>query len=310
MNEATERAGWAVLQVVDCRRQDPRAGLYSRQLVEALRDGERRAVCVLNRKGRAVLLDCGSCGDVATCERCGAGVVLADERLVCRRCRASRPLVCSSCGSDALRLLRVGVSRAREELEALIGAPVGEVVAGGAPLPDARALVGTEAVLYRDAELRRGLGVGLVAFLDFDQELLAPRYRAGEEALSLLARASRLVGGREHGGVALVQTRVPGHPVVQAALLADPGRWAAAEQPVRKALRLPPFSALAVLSGPGAGELASTLSAVALPSVEVNELPAGRWVVRAPDETALGDALAGAARPAERVRVDVGPRRF
>ena len=37
-------------------------------------------------------------------------------------------------------------------------------------------------------------GADAVAFLDFDQELLAPRYRAAEQALALLARAARLVG--------------------------------------------------------------------------------------------------------------------
>ena len=82
----------------------------------------------------------------------------------------------------------------REELESLAGRPVGEVTAETTTLPDAPILVGTEAVLHRVG------AVDGVAFLDFDQELLAPRYRAGEEALVLLARASRLVGGRERGG--------------------------------------------------------------------------------------------------------------
>ena len=82
--------------------------------------------------------------------------------------------------------------------------------------------------------------MGAVAFLDFDQELLAPRYRAAEEALALLARASRLVGGRGRDGRVLLQTRLPGHPVVEAAGLASPERLSAAEEPVRQALRLPP----------------------------------------------------------------------
>ena len=69
----------------------------------------------------------------------------------------------------------------------------------------------------------------MVAFLDLDQELLAPRYRAAEEALALLVRAARLVGGRAGGGRLLLQTRLPDHEVVQAALLADPARVAAAE---------------------------------------------------------------------------------
>jgi primosomal protein N' (replication factor Y) len=153
-----------------------------------------------------------------------------------------------------------------------------------------------------------------VAFLDFDQELLAPRFRAGEEALALLARASRLVGGRQRAGKVLVQTRAPSHPVIEAALLADPGRLAASEEAVRKALRLPPFSALAVLSGPGARELAGTLGELVgdLPGerVELSELGDDRWVVRAADHASLADALAAVGRPSERVRIDVDPVRF
>jgi primosomal protein N' (replication factor Y) len=315
-SRSTERAGWARLQVVDRRRSDPRTGLYSAELVELLRDAGQRVVCVLNRKGRALLLDCAACGEVARCEHCAGAVRLVGEALTCRRCGRSRPLVCTSCGSDSLRSLRVGVTRAREQLEALAGRPVGEVgaaTAGQGDLPGTDVLVGTETVLYRENELRRRGPVGAVAFLDFDQELLAPRYRAAEEALALLARASRLVGGRGRDGRVLVQTRVPGHPVIEAAGLASPGRLSVAEEPVRQALRLPPFAALAVLSGAGAAELAASLEKLrAEPegSIEVNPLGDGRWAVRAADHAALAHALAAVARPGERVRVEVGPVRF
>ncbi len=318
-SRATERSGWAKLQVVDRRRSDPRTGLYSPELIRLLRNAERRVVCVLNRKGRALLLDCAACGEVARCEHCAGAVRLVGEELTCRRCGRSRPLVCASCGSDSLRSLRVGVTRAREQLEALAGRPVAEVAAvaraKGDELPGASVLVGTETVLYRESELRRGGGVGTVAFLDFDQELLAPRYRAAEEALALMARASRLVGGRSRDGRILVQTRVPGHPVIEAAALADPGRLSLAEEPVRRALRLPPYTALAVLSGAGAAELAGALENLrpgpgAGGRVEVSVLGDGRWAVRAPDQGALADALAAVDRPEERVRVEVGPVRF
>ncbi len=348
-SRATERAGWARLQVVDRRRSDPRTGLYSTELIELLRHAEQRVVCVLNRKGRALLLDCGACAEVARCEHCAGAVRLGGEVLTCRRCGRSRPLVCSFCGSDTLRSLRVGVTRAREQLEALAGRPVGEVAAlapaasvarpasavaaglGQGDLPGTSVLVGTETVLYRETELRRGGAVGAVAFLDFDQELMAPRYRAAEEALALLARASRLVGGRGRDGRVLVQTRVPGHPVIEAAALADPARLAATEEPVRRALSLPPYAALAVLSGAGAVELARALEKLRTPaagaavdrdrhsatggpfevsSLEVNEIGDGRWVVRAPHQAILADALAAVDRPEERVRVEVGPVRF
>ncbi len=323
-SRATERSGWARLQVVDRRRSDPRTGLYSEELVSLLRDGGQRVVCVLNRKGRALLLDCAACGEVARCEHCAGAVRLVGEDLACRRCGRSRPVVCASCGSDSLRSLRVGVTRAREQLEVLAGRPVGEVTAAtrgvtttaaavaGArvrtgDLPGTDVLVGTEAVLYRESELRRRGPVGAVAFLDFDHELMAPRYRAAEEALALLARASRLVGGRAGDGRVLVQTRLPGHPVVEAAGLASPERLSQAEEPARRALRLPPFAALAVLSGAGAAELAAGLEKLGGRPLEVNPLGEGRWAVRAPDHATLANALGAIERPEERVRVEVGP---
>jgi primosomal protein N' (replication factor Y) len=234
--------------------------------------------------------------------------------------------------------LRLGVSGVREQAEALAGRAVVEVTAAERQLPDAPVLVGTEAVLYREAEVHKTGGASVVAFLDFDQDLLAPRYRAGEEALALLAKASRLVGGR--AGTVIVQTRSPAHPVLKAALLADPGRLADAEQPVRRGLRLPPYSSLALLSGPGAQELSESLRAWARGALvaqgdlagalkvpdglnvreggagehagwlELNDLAEGRWLVRASSYELLADALAAAGRPKTTVRVEVGPARL
>lgn len=201
-----------------------------------------------------------------------------------------------------MKVLRVGVTRAREELEALAGQPVAEVTAEAAdqPLPGAAVVVGTEAVLHRMT------AAGAVAFLDFDQELLAPRYRAAEQAFALLARAARLVGGRG-GGRILVQTRLPTHEVLDAAVHADPGRLAVVESARRVALRLPPETALARISGAGAEELVGELRGQ--PGLELLGPSADRWLVRADDHRTLCDGLAPVRRPAARVRVEVDPLR-
>ena len=188
-----ERAGWPVVDVVDRRQEDPgRAGLYSPLLVERLR-GAGRVVCVLNRAGRSRLLACARCGELARCEACGASVGQEEPgTLRCRSCATERPALCLACHATVLKNLRAGISRAREELEALAGEPVVEVSAStaGTDLPAARVYVGTEAVLHQVPD------AAVVAFLDLDQELLAPRYRAAEQALALIARAARLLGGR------------------------------------------------------------------------------------------------------------------
>ena len=153
-------------------------------------------------------------------------------------------------------------------------------------------LVGTEAVLHR---VRRA---GAVAFLDFDQHLLAPRFAAAEEALALLARAGRLVGGRGQAapGAVLVQTRLPDHEVLAAAVGGDPGRLAT-RAALRRARRCPPFAALAVALGAERPPSTRAPLAPGADRLEVDDLGDGRWLVRAPDHAALCDALAAVPRP-------------
>ena len=302
---AVERRGWPVVELVDRTGDDPRTGLFSERMVRAVRavlDGpEGTVVCILNRTGRIRLLACGRCGALARCSRCG-GAVAQDEAaggLVCRRCGEVRPAVCAECDATRLKALRVGVTRATEELSALTGTEAVEVT--GASDRDtgrwARLVVGTEAALHRVARAE------LAVFLDIDQHLLAPRFGAGEEALALLARAAHLVGSRSGSGRLLVQTRLPDHETLQAAVHADPGRLAVPERALRQLLGLPPFGAVALLRGPGAAAFAQGLAVD--PAVEVARVEDDRWMVRAPDHAIMADALAGVPRPAERLRVEV-----
>ena len=300
-----ERQGWPALEVVDMRKAaDPaRTGLYSDALVRLLRS-ELRVVCVLNRTGRARLLACVACGELATCERCGAAVVQPTADLACPRCATVRPPVCLRCQSTRFRNLRAGVARVREELEALAGDQVIDVTADGGDgemLPPARVHVGTEAVLHRVVE------ADAVAFLDFDQEMLAPRYRASEEAFALLARAARIVGGRRASARVLVQTRVPNHEVIDAALHADPERVATVEARRRADLRFPPAAAIAAVSGPGADELVNAIGARL--GIDILGPARGAWLVRASNHDELADVLAHTPRPAARARIEVDPLR-
>jgi primosomal protein N' (replication factor Y) len=296
-----ERGGWPVVEVVDRRREPPGLGLFSERLAAVARDA-KRMVCVLNRKGRARLLACGVCGELARCERCEAAVQQHDDALRCGRCGATRPGVCAECGSTRLKTLRVGVARAAEDLEALVRRPVAEVTAEGTSRQRAPILVGTEAVLHRVR------GADVVAFIDLDQELLAPRYRAAEESMALLARAARLVGGRNDGGRLLLQTRLPDHEVVMAVVHADPGRYVGRERGRRTELGFPPVRAMAAVSGEVAGAYVDGLRAA---NGDLDFLgPAdGRWLVRAPDHNRLCDALAAVPRPPGRLRVNVDPSR-
>jgi primosomal protein N' (replication factor Y) len=314
-----ERDGWPRFDVVDLRDEPPGRGLFSDALTAALHttvDRGARAVCVVNRKGRAHLLICRQCGHIAQCEVCDAAVAEAEAGFVCRRCGTERPRVCLHCHSTRFARRRPGVTRVREEMAALLSrVTVAEVDAATTALPSAAVLVGTEAVLHRaDAA---PAGIELVAFLEFDQELLATRYRAAEQALWLIVRAARVVGGRLGDGRVLVQTRVPDHDVIEAALGADPTIVADAERARRRILEFPPFGGLAEVSGaPDAVDVAcAALRAVralrVLGPVAVGT--SSRALVQADAADVLCDALVEVdltpARERGRLRVDVDPLR-
>jgi primosomal protein N' (replication factor Y) len=330
-DRASERRAWPNVEVVDRGGDDPRKGLFAERAVGLARwaaDGlatghVRRVVFVLNTTGRARLLACGSCRALARCERCGGALSQqqslpgeARKGLTCRRCGLERPYLCAVCGSARLLVLRQGVSRVREELEALSGTPVAEI-SGKPPRPGQlatgppteRVVVGTEAVFHRVDR------ADAVVFLDFDSELMAPRLRAAEEAMALLVRAARLVSrsvrgpDRAPGAPIVVQTRMPDHPVITSVLHADPSLLAHEELEVRSMLGLPPFTALARVSGQAAGTYCDALRENARDPVEVIGPVDGEWRVVAPDHDRLCDLLASVARPAGRLRVEVDPVR-
>ena len=155
--------------------------------------------------------------------------------------------------------------------------------------------VGTEAVLHRVCD------ADVVAFLEFDSEMLAPRFRAAEHALALIVRAGRLAPD------VLIQTFVPDHEVLRAAATGDPSIVTDGERTRRHMLSLPPFGALARVSGAGSDEF------VARPQrTRARRRPrsADHHLVRAADWLDLGRRLNAAERPpGSRIRIEVDPAR-
>ncbi len=311
VERTVERGGWPAIEVIDRSAEDPaKQRLISDRLIPLLRS-DLRVVCILNRTGRAKLLVCGSCSEIARCERCDGALIqeAGDEGLVCPACRAARPMLCAGCGSSKLRNVRMGITRAREELEALALRPVADVSAPTVEIPDGvRLFVGTEALLHRIGSC------DAVIFLDFDTELFAPRYRASDESLALIVRAARTLGGRgrddgPNRARLVLQTRTPDHLVVQAAVRADPSLLRAATRDQREALLLPPFRAIALVEGAGAPLVAAQLRD--LPDAPiVDGPPDGPFLVRGRNHPHLCAKLSKVGRPTERVRVVVDPLRM
>lgn len=337
-----EREAWPRVQIADRRQDDPATGEWCGEALAELLRSDRTVVCVLNRTGRARLAYCASCGELAASRQSGRPLRLEKQQFVDPDSGEARPAVCESCGATRFRRARVGVKGVAEEMERLARRPVIQVVGepaarvgtghgtagaprtplttrgtgedGASPLsrrqqrqPQAASpalYIGTEAVLHRVPS------ADAVAFIDFDQELTAPRYRAGEEAFALLVRAARLVGPRSGGGTVLVQTRLGAHPVLGAAVGADPSDWLRAEAKRRSAMRQPPASTWALVSGAAAPRYVDNLSAgLHAGALDIAGPADGTWRIRSDDQELLLAALAAAERPSGRLRVAVDPMR-
>jgi len=276
LDPTTEASQWPQIRVVD-RRQEERwsSSMLSSELIEQLRDHSRRIVCVLNVKGRARLLACGSCRELVRCDVCEAAMTMsASKQLECPRCAHLRPAVCVKCGSGKLAVIKAGVSRLREELAAAAGRRVDEVVeiSGGdsadktgkdknSEVVDQTKMlfVGTEAALHRVRD------VDTVVFLDIDQEISAPRYRAAEITLILIVHAARLVARKTSGpssksyGLVMIQSMLADHALLRGLASHDLGEFTDEEMSRRKLMQLPPYGALAQVSGTGVDQLADIL---------------------------------------------------
>jgi primosomal protein N' (replication factor Y) len=325
------------LGIVDLRRrQDPRQEI-SRPLQDAVLSTARRrgrVVLLCDRKGYAGGLQCGECGAVAQCSRCGVAMPYdrSRRRLRCRFCARTEaaPHVCSRCG--AARLMPVGAGS--ERLVALLRRITPAVwrfdsdILGSGADPAALlapfrerggVLVATSLVLPHLGALRPDL----VGFVAADRMLHRPEYRAAERALALI----RTVGMATRALV-LVETADPSHPAVRAVTAPSLRPFYAGELEMREALGYPPFRSLMALritarAQAAAEAVAARLAAGATPDLEIlGPIPeAGapwegraRWeiVVKAADRAAANrlvrPLLLGIGVPRDvRISADVDP---
>ncbi|NQV96754.1 MAG: hypothetical protein HQ486_03065 [Acidimicrobiaceae bacterium] len=304
---------WPKIDILD-RNQDEKwsTSLISSELISELRDTTRRVVCVYNTKGRARLIACGSCRTIFRCEQCDAAVTQRDRTtLECPRCALTRPVVCQSCGSSSCALLKPGVSRLREELQAAANRDVEEVTSGTTAdsTPGSREVnqrldvfIGTEAVLHRVQS------ADTVVFLDIDAELLAPRYRASELVATLIVHAARLVGSSTKDPRILIQTHTPDNELLTGLSTGNLDAYSASEQLRRRLLKFPPFGALAEVTGAGTQAFLESLGSSLLVQTVVKDATHG--LVRAQSWQELSEILLTTNRPAKsRLSIHVDPPR-
>jgi primosomal protein N' (replication factor Y) len=303
---ADSQRSWPKIEILDRNKDEGwSTSLISSELINELRDSSRRVVCVHNTKGRARLIACAKCRTILRCENCDAAVNQRDEEtLECPRCNTARPVVCQACGSSSCALLKPGVSRLREELQAAANRTVAEVTSVTTEVNQrVNVFVGTEAVLHRVQT------ADTVVFLDIDAELLAPRYRTSELVGTLIVHAARLVGSSKKTPRILLQTHTPENPLLVGLSTGNLDAYNESEKARRELLKFPPFGSLAEVSGVGTKTFLESMSGSTLVQTMIKDSTHG--LIRAENWQMLSDALSNAKRTAKsRISIHVDPPRI
>jgi primosomal protein N' (replication factor Y) len=241
--ELNEPAGrvWGLVEVVDRTDETDRGAVISPRVRAAVRHVAgvgRSAFVLVHRHGYAPAFRCIQCGTVRRCPECGAA---SDRGRACRRCGHEMG-PCADCGGHRFAPLGAGVGRVVDELKRSVGD-----AAASAESKEALIEVGTE----RDLPSIRERDLAVV--VDADAWLLAPHYRAEEEALRLFARLAGVVG-RGSGRRTMIQTTQPDHRVIEALRSGHPSSLMATIATEREEAGFPPAGDLLAIDVTGPAE--------------------------------------------------------
>lgn len=262
------------VRLVDMSLQ-PKKTVFSPQLLAAM--GERvargeQSMVLLNRRGYAPVLACGSCDWKSECPHCSAYRVFhkIDRTLRCHHCGFTQPVprACPGCGNVDIAPIGRGTERLEEHLAELLadlrrpdGTPVriARIDADSTRLKGALeaqlaqvharevdVLVGTQ-MIAKGHDFR---AITLVAALNPDGALFSADFRAPERLFSLLMQAAGRAGrdaAQSAASEMWIQTLHPQHPLFGALRRHDYPAFAAAQLREREQAGLPPFSHAALV---------------------------------------------------------------
>jgi len=214
---------------------------------------------------------CRSCGEKLECENCAIsltyhrpgnevdlnGEARVGQRLECHYCgyRRGVPEKCPKCESEHLYYLGAGSQQGEERLQEIFpGARIGrmdrdtmrtrgdmERLLSRLHSGEINLLVGTQ-MIAKGHDIH---GVTLVGVVGADFALGLPDFRSAERVFQLITQVSGRAGRGELPGRVLVQTYQPDHYVNTFAQTHNYTGFAARELYFRRAMRYPPYTALA-----------------------------------------------------------------
>jgi primosomal protein N' (replication factor Y) len=251
------------------------SGILSPRLVEAIRrclQRDEQVILLLNRRGYSSFVQCRECGHVWQCSQCSVSLTFhrVTGRLLCHHCRYEEPSPtrCVLCGSGDLSFRGLGTEQvervvaetfpgariARMDVDTTSGKWSHHEILGRFGRREVDILLGTQMIA-------KGLDfptVTLVGVVNADVGIHLPDFRASERTFQLLSQVAGRTGRGELGGEVIVQTSLPDHYAVKAALDHDYEAFAQRELEERRTPSYPPHSRMAniIFSSPSAEEAA------------------------------------------------------
>lgn len=235
---------------------------FSRRLLEEVRarlENGEQTMLLLNRRGFANFLVCRKCGERLQCVNCSVTLTFhrRDQRMLCHYCNYAAPVprLCPKCQSEHIYFQGAGSERVEEELhrrfpkarvarmdrDSITGKRLYESILQGFREGGYDILVGTQMI----AKGHDIPNVTLVGVVNADITLALPDFRSAERTFQLLTQVAGRAGRGETPGLVLVQTNAPEHYAVRFAAAQDYALFYEKELQFRRAMRYPPFSALA-----------------------------------------------------------------
>jgi primosomal protein N' (replication factor Y) len=243
-------------------------------LVRAVARGEQ-AILLLNRRGFASFLQCGSCGEVPQCPSCSISLTVHQHppMLRCHYCGHEERLTlqCRACGAAAQAMKGVGT----QQLEEVVAARVPTARIARMDLDTTSTKWSHQTLLDRVERhevdvligtqmIAKGLdfpNVTFVGVIDADTGLHLPDFRAAERTFQLLAQVAGRAGRGPKGGRVFVQTRNPTHHALVHASTHDTDGFVKEEMTHRTSPPYPPTNALVNLLCSGEDEQAVSSAA-------------------------------------------------
>ncbi len=247
-----------VVDIKDLQRRKMMVGPFSPTLMEKVNGAlaaKEQVILFQNRRGFAPMIECRTCGWVPKCQNCDVSLTyhMYQNVLTCHYCGYTYrvPDKCPNCEGTELKSVGYGTEKVEENIRHLL--PNSRIARMDLDTARTRSAyeriiddfsAGRTNVLIGTQMVTKGLDfdkVSVVGILQADNMLNVPDFRAYEQAFAMMAQVSGRAGRKGKQGLVVLQTKNPGHHVIQQVAANDLDTFYADLLEERKAFHYPPF---------------------------------------------------------------------